>query len=85
MNNDLTETQAKNLTWDFLLENDLASEDALKLITKINGFSIETLNDVIFCRTGYHDIKQIFDCEKDNFYFNNEIIANIEDDYFNLG
>ncbi len=41
--------------WDWLLDAGIATEDELQLVTDINGYSLETLNDVLFARTGYRD------------------------------
>lgn len=46
-------------TWDYLVKNGIATENELQLITCINGYNLETLNDVIYARTGYHDLKQL--------------------------
>lgn len=45
--------------WDYLIENEIATEETLKIITAINGYSIETLNDVIYATTGYRDLEQL--------------------------
>ena len=50
------------------LYNDLIDEgyftsDELALITSINGYSIETLNDCIHARYGFHDYEQLTDNE----------------------
>ena len=45
--------------WVWLLDMGIATEEELKLITGINGFTIETLNDVLYYRTGYHDREQM--------------------------
>jgi len=54
-----------NLTevWDYIINNCIATENELKLITCINGYNENTLNDVIYARTGYRSIEQIEDCE----------------------
>lgn len=44
--------------WDWLLAMEIATIEELKLITGINGFTIETLNDVLYYRTGYRDREQ---------------------------
>jgi hypothetical protein len=41
--------------WDWLLDMGIATEEELQLVTDINGYSIETLNDVLYARTGYRD------------------------------
>ena len=46
------------LTWQSIVNYDIATDAELHLITCINGYNMETLNDVIYVRTGYHDIEQ---------------------------
>ena len=62
-----------NLIYDFIIENELTSEDALNLLTRVSGYNVEILNNAIYCLTAYHDIEQLWNCEKDNFYFNDDI------------
>ena len=45
--------------WEWLLDNGIATNEELKLITGINGLTIETLNDVLYYRTGYRDREQM--------------------------
>lgn len=45
--------------WDYIVETGVATEEELRLVTDINGYSEETLNDVIYARTGYRDIEQL--------------------------
>jgi len=49
--------------WDWLLDTGIATEEELQLVTDINGYSIETLNDVLYARTGYRDQEQLEDEE----------------------
>lgn len=49
--------------WNWLLSEDIATEEELQLITSINGYSEETLNDVIYSRTGYHSMEQYKESE----------------------
>jgi hypothetical protein len=44
--------------WDKLLELGI-SEDTLQIITNINGYNEKTLNDVLYSKFGYRDIKQM--------------------------
>ena len=45
--------------WHMLTDTfNIATDEELELITNINGLNIEALNDVIYVRTGYHDIEQ---------------------------
>lgn len=48
-----------NALWDEILERGIATAEELELITSINGYNIESLNDVIYCRTGYNSIDQM--------------------------
>ena len=50
-----------NEVWDLLIEYGVATQEELELITCINGYDIDTLNDVIYVRTGYRNIEQIQD------------------------
>jgi hypothetical protein len=52
-----------NLLWDYLIDNEIATEDALVLLTNINGYSVETLEDALYCLTGYRSIDQLEDEE----------------------
>jgi hypothetical protein len=48
-----------NELWAELVERDLFTDKELQLLTNINGFSIETLNDAIYSRYGYRDYEQM--------------------------
>lgn len=48
-----------NNLWDYLVNNSIATQEELELITSINGYSVDTLNDVIYARTGYHNLEQL--------------------------
>lgn len=54
MSKEMTIEQA----WDLLVTHTVATDEELKLVTNINGYKIETLNDVLFTRTGYRDLEQ---------------------------
>ena len=45
--------------WDYITENYIATEDELILITSINGMNEDSLNAVLYVRTGYRSIEQI--------------------------
>jgi len=47
--------------WDLLVEQGIATEKELQLVTAINGQNITTLNDVLYVRTGYRDWEQFED------------------------
>lgn len=56
-------TMTKESIWDYIIENGIATEEELKLITCINGYNEESLSAVIYARTGYHDVEQLTECE----------------------
>ena len=43
--------------WNLLLEMGV-NEETLQVVTSINGYSYETLCDVLFCLFGYRDFAQ---------------------------
>lgn len=45
--------------WD-ILENEFnVSEDTLRIVTSINGYSIDTMNDILYAVAGYNDFEQL--------------------------
>lgn len=55
--------EKENTIYNFIVENGFASEETLNVVTAINGYSVETLNDVIYVTTGYHSMEQYIECE----------------------
>ena len=49
----------KEEMWQELLDRNIATEEELQLVTDINGYSEESLKDVLYARTGYHDFEQL--------------------------
>ena len=45
--------------WDYLVETGVATKEELVLVTNINGYNEETLNNVIWARTAYRDLEQL--------------------------
>ena len=45
--------------WEDLLDRGIASEEEMKLVTYINRFTVQTLIDILYARTGYEDIEQL--------------------------
>ena len=52
-----------NKLYDQLVELGIATEAELNLVTSINGWNEEALNDVIYVRTGYRSLEQLKECE----------------------
>lgn len=53
--------EAKKISdlWWWLIDNGIATMNELKLITGIIGYNTDTLNKVLFYRTGYRDREQL--------------------------
>ena len=45
--------------WALLVDMEIATDEELQLVTSINGYNMVTLNEVIYARTGYHDMEQL--------------------------
>ena len=50
-----------NEVWDLLIEYGVATQEELELVTCINGYNIDTLNDVIYVRTGFRNLDQLME------------------------
>lgn len=57
-----TEKEYNDL-WNLIVDNNIATDDELDLIQRINGWRLETLEDVLYVRTGYRDAQQYRECE----------------------
>ena len=53
----------KGEIWEKIVAFGIATDEELSLVTCINGYSEETLNDVIYARTGFRDLEQYIDIE----------------------
>ena len=53
--------------WDTIVyEYGIATEEELSLVTAIDGYNEDTLNNVIYVRTGYNDIYQLIEEEQES-------------------
>lgn len=50
-----------NEIWETIVEYGIATEEELRLVTSINGYNEEALNNVLYVRTGYRDIEQFME------------------------
>ena len=48
--------------WDILLN--YTSEEVLRVVTDINGYNEETMCDILYAITGYHDFDQLQEVKK---------------------
>ncbi len=51
------------IIWDYIVEMGIATKDELRLVTSINGTNEDSLNSVLYSRTGYHSMEQIIEME----------------------
>ena len=61
--------------FNYLIENGICTEDEMKLVTSINGYNEESVNDILYVRTGYRDMEQYLkyeDKETYNEYYKEE-------------
>lgn len=57
-----------DLYYDYLIDSNIVSDDTLNIITDINGYNEQTLNDVLYCATGYRGIKSyLYYCDNNTF------------------
>lgn len=49
--------------YSYLIDYELVSQETLDIITSINGYNEETLDDVLYCVSGYRDIEQYLEYE----------------------
>ncbi len=49
--------------WNWLVDMGIATDDELMLVTGISGYNIDTLNFVLYYRTGYRDREQYEEAE----------------------
>ena len=45
--------------WDFLTENNIATDDEIRLVTEINGLTLDAMTDILYVRTGYRNLEQM--------------------------
>jgi len=53
-----------NKLWDLLVNYELASEESLKLVTCLNGYTLETMEDILYALTGYRSYEQFMENER---------------------
>ena len=50
--------ELENNLWEFLVENDIATEDEVRLVTQIAGLKENILLHILYARTGFRSIEQ---------------------------
>lgn len=62
----------------FIIDNGIATLDEVQLVTGINGWTVKSLDDIIFYKTGFHSVEQLFDCCRDEFDFS--MVSGLDDE-----
>jgi len=50
--------------WDLIVNYELATVQSLQLVTRLNGYTLETMEDTLYALTGYHSYDQFMDNER---------------------
>ena len=51
-------TEELNIMYDTMLELELCTFEEIELVTSINGYNEQALNDIVYVRTGYNSLEQ---------------------------
>jgi len=45
--------------WGYLIDSGLATDQEIDLVVNINGYNLETLESILYVRSGYRSLDQI--------------------------
>jgi hypothetical protein len=51
--------------YDYLIDYEVATEKEISLVCSINGTNLDSLESILYSRTGYRSLEQIKDMEED--------------------
>jgi hypothetical protein len=51
--------------YDYLIDYEVATEKEISLVCSINGTNLDSLESILYSRTGYRTLEQIKDMEED--------------------
>lgn len=63
-------TEELNKMDNTILELQVCTFEELELVTSINGYNKQALNDIVYSRTGYQDLDQYVEYRRRNPLFN---------------
>ena len=52
--------------YDYLVEYEIANEKEIGLVCSINGTNLESLESILYSRSGYRSLEQIREMEEDD-------------------
>ena len=53
--------------YNILVDGGIATANEIGLVTYINGYSVETMEDILYARTGYRDFDQFTGEDSEDF------------------
>lgn len=74
-----TQTSPETKHYNFIINNSIATDKEICLVTDICGYSVETLNSIIFARTEYKSMEQCIECEPGNYIYDSEDAPGYDD------
>lgn len=61
-----------NEIYDYLVSTGIATEEEIQLVTDINGWNEEALNDIVYARVGYRTMEQYLKSERYDIEFDED-------------
>ena len=52
--------------YDYLIDYDIATEEEIGLVCSINGTNLESLESILYVRTGYRSLEQLGEMEEED-------------------
>lgn len=59
----LPETEQLEITSEYLIEYGIVTDEEYSLVTSINGYNLESVESMLYVRTGYRSYSQLLDEE----------------------
>ena len=56
--------QKMNELWDFMVDSEIATEDEIGVALHFGGRSLDTLESLLFYKTGYRSLEQLLEGEE---------------------
>lgn len=66
-----TRRDETDLLYDFILMNEVATEEEISLVTCINGYNTEAMMDIIWARCALRSIEQ---CQSEGMYCEDDLL-----------
>lgn len=58
--------EAEHEWYEFLEENEIATTDEIDLVCNVAGYSVDTLSNILYARTGYETMEQYLGIEEED-------------------